>query len=136
MRTIVFLPFLLLALTSCTPKAAVFGTETGQFGASFDHYAINVDDLDASVAFYQKVLSLEEIYDGTEKDNIRWLSLGNGQCRSSTRSCSTCATSTCSSSVGRAYRWNLTAGLMGFGRFTLKIWMATGWRLMMRGRYC
>jgi len=56
----------------------VFGTETGQFGASFDHYAINVDDLDASVAFYQKVLSLEEIYDGTEKDNIRWLSLGNG----------------------------------------------------------
>ena len=78
MRTLVFLPFLLLAITSCTPKAAVFGTETGQFGASFDHYAINVDDLDESVAFYQKVLALEEIYDGTEKDNIRWLSLGNG----------------------------------------------------------
>lgn len=69
---------LLCLLTSCTPKAAVFGGETGRFGASFDHFAINVDDVDESVAFYQKVLALEEIYDGTEKDNIRWLSLGNG----------------------------------------------------------
>lgn len=69
---------LLTAATSCAPKAAVFGTETGRFGASFDHYAINVDDVDESVAFYQKVLALEEIYDGTEKEHIRWLSLGNG----------------------------------------------------------
>jgi lactoylglutathione lyase len=30
------------------------------------------------VAFYQKVLGLQEVHDGTEKDNIRWLSLGNG----------------------------------------------------------
>lgn len=73
--------FLLLTfgmLSACTPKAATFGTPSGQFLASFDHYAINVDDVDASVAFYQKVLGLEEIYDGTEKDHIRWLSLGNG----------------------------------------------------------
>jgi catechol 2,3-dioxygenase-like lactoylglutathione lyase family enzyme len=68
----------LSALTSCTPKAAMFGTETGRFGASFDHYAINVDNVDESVAFYQKVLALAEIYDGTGKDHIRWLSLGNG----------------------------------------------------------
>ena len=70
---------IILSLTSsCTPKAAVFGTETGRFAASFDHYAINVDDVDESVAFYQRVLALEEIYDGTEKEHIRWLSLGNG----------------------------------------------------------
>lgn len=68
----------LLALFSCSPKAGVFGEPSGRFLASFDHYAINVDDVDASVAFYQKVLALEEIYDGTEKDHIRWLSLGNG----------------------------------------------------------
>lgn len=70
--------YLLCLLTSCTPKAAVFGGETGRFGASFDHYAINVDDVDETVAFYQRVLALEEVYDGTEKDNISWLSLGNG----------------------------------------------------------
>jgi len=78
MRTLTLLPFLFLILSSCTPKAAIFGTETGQFGASFDHYAINVDDVDESVAFYQKVLALAEIKDGTNKENIRWLSLGNG----------------------------------------------------------
>jgi len=78
MNKIVYISLLLAAFTSCTPKAAVFGTETGRFGASFDHYAINVDDVDESVAFYQKVLALAEIYDGTGKDNIRWLSLGNG----------------------------------------------------------
>lgn len=69
---------LLTPLLACSPKVSTFGTPTGQFLASFDHYAINVDDVDESVAFYQKVLGLEEIYDGTEKDNIRWLSLGNG----------------------------------------------------------
>jgi catechol 2,3-dioxygenase-like lactoylglutathione lyase family enzyme len=68
----------LMLLSACTPKAIPFGQETGLYGASFDHYAINVDNLDESVTFYQKVLALEEIYDGTEKDNIRWLSLGNG----------------------------------------------------------
>ena len=80
MRQIIFtlLSISLLFLSSCTPKANVFGKETGRYGASFDHYAINVDNLDESVAFYQKVLALEEIYDGTEKDHIRWLSLGNG----------------------------------------------------------
>ncbi|MFT4687702.1 MAG: catechol 2,3-dioxygenase-like lactoylglutathione lyase family enzyme [Neolewinella sp.] len=78
MKRLIF-PFILLAsLSTCTPKAAIFGTETGRFGASFDHYAINVDDVDESVAFYQRVLALVEVYDGTEKENIRWLSLGNG----------------------------------------------------------
>lgn len=67
-----------LFLTACAPKATVFGAENGTYGVTFDHFAINVDDLDDAVAFYQKVLGLEEIYDGTGKDNIRWLSLGNG----------------------------------------------------------
>lgn len=46
---------------------------------TFDHYAINVSDLDRSVAFYQKYFFVKEIYDGTEKDHIRWFSLGNNQ---------------------------------------------------------
>lgn len=49
------------------------------FKFTFDHYAINVNDLDSSVAFYQKFLFVEEIYDGTHKENIRWFSLGNNQ---------------------------------------------------------
>ena len=77
MRLFILLPLL---LTACTPSrpAAVFGTEAGSFRASFDHYAINVDDVDESVAFYQRVFDLPEIYDGTEKEHIRWLSLGDG----------------------------------------------------------
>ncbi len=46
---------------------------------TFDHYAINVANLDRSVAFYQKHFFVEEIYDGTEQDHIRWFSLGNNQ---------------------------------------------------------
>ena len=46
---------------------------------TFDHYAINVRDLDRSVDFYQKHLFVEEIYDGTEQEHIRWFSLGNNQ---------------------------------------------------------
>lgn len=76
--SLMLLGSMVLVLPSCTPKISGFGTPTGPFRASFDHYAINVDDVDQSVDFYQKVLGLEEIYDGTEKDNIRWLSLGNG----------------------------------------------------------
>ena len=70
-----------LWLTACGSRPAtgpVFGKAAGTFGASFDHYAINVDDVDASVAFYQRVFDLPEVYDGTEKDHIRWLSLGDG----------------------------------------------------------
>jgi len=67
MKRLIF-PFILLAsLSACTPKRGHLGTETGRFGASFDHYAINVDDVDESVAFYQRVLALVEVYDGTER---------------------------------------------------------------------
>ena len=78
MRVLTLL-FLLAGLTTaCSPKLAPFGAADGRFGVSFDHYAINVDDVDESVAFYQRVLGLSEIPDGTGKDHIRWLSLGNG----------------------------------------------------------
>ncbi|OAV45480.1 VOC family protein [Lewinella sp. 4G2] len=79
MKNVLICLITLTCLCSCTPKAnAVFGEVTGGFGASFDHFAINVDDVDESVRFYQKVLDLQEIEDGTGKDHIRWLSLGNG----------------------------------------------------------
>jgi len=46
---------------------------------TIDHFAINVTDLDSSVAFYQQVFGLEEIYDGTHLEHIRWFDLGGGQ---------------------------------------------------------
>ena len=44
---------------------------------AFDHYAIQVEDLDASVKFYQKTLNLKEIENKTGLDHIRWFSLGS-----------------------------------------------------------
>lgn len=73
-----YLIYLLPLLLSCAPKLAPFGRETGDYRASFDHYAINVAELDRSIDFYQRVFGLDEVVDGTGKDNIRWLSLGEG----------------------------------------------------------
>lgn len=46
---------------------------------TMDHFAINVRQLDKAVDWYQAVFHLEEIYDGTELDHIRWFDLGNNQ---------------------------------------------------------
>lgn len=70
--------FLTTLFCTCAPRPNAFGTETGTYRASFDHYAINVEDLNRSIDFYQSVLGLAEIHNGTGKPNIRWLSLGDG----------------------------------------------------------
>ncbi|THD65730.1 VOC family protein [Robertkochia marina] len=44
---------------------------------SFDHYAIQVEDLNTSVKFYQEILNLQEIKNKTGLEHIRWFSLGN-----------------------------------------------------------
>lgn len=49
---------------------------TPQEGFTFDHYAVIVKDLERASKFYLDVMGLEEIYDATEKDHIRWFSLG------------------------------------------------------------
>ena len=46
---------------------------------SMDHYAINVVDLERSVAFYQELFDLQEIENGTQLDHIRWFRLGTNQ---------------------------------------------------------
>ncbi|MCP9235103.1 VOC family protein [Lewinella sp. JB7] len=74
--------FFLLAcctlMLSCTPKLSPFGTENGPFRASFDHYAINVDNLQRSADFYQRVFQLETVFNGTGNDRRVWFSLGEG----------------------------------------------------------
>ncbi|MGY0391921.1 VOC family protein [Bizionia sp. KMM 8389] len=45
---------------------------------SFNHIALSVKNVDSSVAFYKKVLQLEEIPNTASSSNTRWLSLGGG----------------------------------------------------------
>ena len=45
---------------------------------SFDHQALIVRDLETTVEFYENSLGLEQIYNATEQEHIRWFDLGNG----------------------------------------------------------
>ena len=65
-------------LSSCSPRLTPFGEGNGPYGASFDHYAINVTDLDRSADFYMNTFSLDTIYNGTGNDRRVWMSLGEG----------------------------------------------------------
>lgn len=44
-----------------------------------NHIAISVQDVDASVDFYQRVLQLEEIENTASNSKTRWLSLNEGR---------------------------------------------------------
>ena len=49
------------------------------FNFTFNHMALSVKDVDASVTFYKKVLQLEEITNRTAMEGIHWLSLGENK---------------------------------------------------------
>ena len=71
-----------LCFYSCVEKTRTTPTNLDSasgFQVAIDHYAINVADLDQSVAFYQEVFGLKEIKDGTEQPHIRWFRLGSSQ---------------------------------------------------------
>lgn len=46
-------------------------------GLTFDHYSVTVSDLDASASFYKEILLLPEIENKTQKETIRWFSMGS-----------------------------------------------------------
>lgn len=46
------------------------------FNLTFDHYTIKVKNLNRSVDFYSSVLGLKPIENRTEKEYIRWFSIG------------------------------------------------------------
>lgn len=46
------------------------------FDLTFNHYAINVADLQTSVNFYEEVMQLNQIKNQTLKDHIRWFEIG------------------------------------------------------------
>lgn len=46
---------------------------------SFDHIALSVRDVDASIEFYKQVLQLKEIKNTASNSKTRWLSLNEGK---------------------------------------------------------
>ena len=46
---------------------------------TFNHIALSVKDVEASVYFYQEVFKFEEIENTASTSNTRWLSLGKGR---------------------------------------------------------
>ena len=67
---------LLLFLLSCSP---IWAQEATLFSLTLNHNAISVKDVNRSVLFYKNVLHLQEITNRTEKEGIRWMSLGDGK---------------------------------------------------------
>lgn len=49
------------------------------FSLQLDHMALSVKNLEQSVLFYKNVLQLMEITNKTQKEGIRWMSLGEGK---------------------------------------------------------
>lgn len=47
------------------------------FDLTFNHYAINVENLETSVEFYENVMVLKQIPNETNKEHIRWFGIGN-----------------------------------------------------------
>jgi len=75
-----FVKYILITLLSvCLSYTTLKAQTTSTMKFDIDHYAINVINLEQSVRFYQSVFQLEEIYDGTELDHIRWFRLGDRQ---------------------------------------------------------
>jgi len=70
---------LFLSLLLLSFSFFVQAQETASFHFSFNHLALCVKDVDRSVEFYKKVLSLQEITNRTKVDGIRWMSLGEGK---------------------------------------------------------
>jgi lactoylglutathione lyase len=70
---------LLFLLVNINLAGTVSAQNIPSFQCDFNHMAFSVKDLKASVDFYRRVLNLHEITNRSQKDNIRWLSMGSGK---------------------------------------------------------
>jgi lactoylglutathione lyase len=68
-----------LAITLCLFIIYPGYSQNTPFDFTFNHIALSVKDLNASVEFYKKVFQLPEITNRTANPNIRWVSLHEGK---------------------------------------------------------
>lgn len=71
--------FLLIAIIFLLKSQCISAQEKESFSLQLDHMALSVTDLEQSVKFYKNVLQLQEITNKTQKEGIRWMSLGEGK---------------------------------------------------------
>ena len=57
----------------------ILAQDAPAFKFTFNHLALSVKDVDVSVAFYKKVMQLNEMPNRSAIEGIRWLSLGEGK---------------------------------------------------------
>lgn len=61
----------------CT--VSLYAQEKATLGLTLNHLAISVKDVNKAGDFYSKILYLPEITNRTQKEGIRWFSLGDGK---------------------------------------------------------
>ena len=57
----------------------LYSQEKTTLGLTLNHLAISVKDVNKAADFYSKILYLPEITNRTQKEGIRWFSLGDGK---------------------------------------------------------
>src|SRR4030067_1240655 len=75
-KTALHLKMVLFFLTIFSFANLMQAQDITTFNFTFNHMALSVKDVNASVEFYKKVLQLEEITNRSAIEGIRWLSLG------------------------------------------------------------
>ena len=58
---------------------SLYSQEKTTLGLTLNHLAISVKDVNKAGDFYSKILYLPEITNRTQKEGIRWFSLGDGK---------------------------------------------------------
>jgi len=57
----------------------IIGQEKNDFSLSFNHMALSVNDVNVSAKFYTEILNLEIIPLTTNRDDVKWISMGDGK---------------------------------------------------------
>lgn len=57
----------------------IIGQEKKDFSLSFNHMALSVNDVNISAEFYTNVLNLKEIPLNTKRNDVKWISMGEGK---------------------------------------------------------